>query len=448
MNSLNRAQFNVAVVGAGPAGLFAARELAENGVHVVLLNRDIKPGGLAEYGIYPTKLRMKEGLRSQFRQVLARPDVEYFGNVVFGEAGDLRLDDLRALGFHAVLIAVGAQGTKWLGLPGESLSGVYHAKDIVYHYNLLPPFSESTYQIGKHVAVVGAGNVMMDVVHWLAEDRQVDTVIAVARRGPAEVKFDKKELEIVVNYIDQQALDEELQRVAPNLQRIGQDPAAFQAMIRDVAAKGLPRLSATRFLLQFLRSPLAIVGDQNGRVVGLEVEENVLEVDEDGATRARGTGVKTVIDVDTVIFAIGDLVDAGLGLAMERGEYAKSPYPRYPVDGASFEAYDPATGRSIDDVFLAGWARKPSTGLVGVARKDGVNAARAVLQYLQTQRPSNEDVAGRLSDRLRQLSKPVVNKAALMRLEELERARAQELHLECFKFATNQQMLEALAVVK
>ena len=273
MNSINRAQFNVAVVGAGPAGLFAARELAENGVRVVLLNRDIKPGGLAEYGIYPTKHRMKEGLRNQFRQVMARPDVDYFGNVTIGDAGDLRLDDLRALGFHAILIAVGAQGTKWLGLPGESLTGVYHAKDIVYHYNLLPPFSESTYQIGKHVVVVGAGNVMMDIVHWLVEDRQVESVISLARRGPADVKFDKKELEIVVNYIDQQALDEELRRVAPILAKIGQDSAAFQAMIRDVAAKGLPRLSGSRFLLQFLRSPLGMLGDQAGRVVGLEVED-------------------------------------------------------------------------------------------------------------------------------------------------------------------------------
>ncbi|HZW04927.1 MAG TPA: NAD(P)-binding protein, partial [Anaerolineaceae bacterium] len=89
----------VAVIGAGPAGLFAARELASNGVQVVLFNRDIKPGGLAEYGIYPSKLKMKEGLRNQFRQILSLPLVRYYGNVLVGEEGDLRLDDLRALGF-------------------------------------------------------------------------------------------------------------------------------------------------------------------------------------------------------------------------------------------------------------------------------------------------------------------------------------------------------------
>jgi ferredoxin--NADP+ reductase len=132
----------VVVVGAGPAGLFAARELANNGVQVVLLNRDIKPGGLAEYGIYPDKLKMKEGLRAQFRQILALPNVDYFGNVLIGENADVTIEDLRSFGFQAILVTAGAQGTKWLGIPGENLTGVYHAKDLVYAYNQLPPFFE------------------------------------------------------------------------------------------------------------------------------------------------------------------------------------------------------------------------------------------------------------------------------------------------------------------
>ena len=126
-------QFSVAVVGAGPAGLFGARELANQGIRVALFNRDIKPGGLAEYGIYPNKHTMKNGLRKQFRQVLDIPNLDYYGNVTVGEEGDLSLDDLRGLGFQAILVTAGAQGTKWLGLPGEDLVGVYHAKDVVYH---------------------------------------------------------------------------------------------------------------------------------------------------------------------------------------------------------------------------------------------------------------------------------------------------------------------------
>jgi len=133
-------QPSVAVIGAGPAGLFAARLLAAEGVHVTLINRDIKPGGLAEYGIYFTKHKMKDGLRKQFRQILQEPDIEYFGNLSVGNEADLTLDELRAAGFQALLVTAGAQGTKWLGMPGEELArGVYHAKDLVYHYNKLPP---------------------------------------------------------------------------------------------------------------------------------------------------------------------------------------------------------------------------------------------------------------------------------------------------------------------
>jgi ferredoxin--NADP+ reductase len=84
----------VAVIGAGPAGLFGARELANHGKQVVLFNRDIKPGGLAEYGIYPGKLKMKQGLCNQFRQILSCDQITYYGNVIIGKNADFRLDEL------------------------------------------------------------------------------------------------------------------------------------------------------------------------------------------------------------------------------------------------------------------------------------------------------------------------------------------------------------------
>jgi hypothetical protein len=83
-NGSNPALKNVAVIGAGPAGLFAARTLADAGVHVVLLNRDVKPGGLAEYGIYHDKETMKAGLRKQFRKIMEEPLISYFGNITIG----------------------------------------------------------------------------------------------------------------------------------------------------------------------------------------------------------------------------------------------------------------------------------------------------------------------------------------------------------------------------
>ena len=106
-------QYFVAVIGAGPAGLFGARELANLGARVALFNRDIKPGGLAEYGIYPNKYTMKGGLRKQFRQIMDNPNLDYYGNVTVGSQGDLSLDDLRALGFQAITRSTAWDFSAW-----------------------------------------------------------------------------------------------------------------------------------------------------------------------------------------------------------------------------------------------------------------------------------------------------------------------------------------------
>ena len=435
--------FYVAVIGAGPAGMFAARELARNGVKVVIFNRDIKPGGLAEYGIYPDKFAMKEGLRTQFRQVLETPGLSYYGNISVGMKADLSLDDLRGLGFQAILVTVGAQGTKWLGLPGEQLGGVYHAKDLVYHYNQLPPYSQKKFQFGKRVAVVGAGNVMLDITRFVIQRVKADEVIAVVRRGPAEVKFDKKEMEYVVRNLDQRALDEEIARVTPQMTAIGQDPEAARAQILEALPKALPSSSTTRFRFEFLASPIQILGTE--MVSGLEVEDNSLVL-KDGEVKARGTGNKRLLNVDSVVFAIGDKVDESIGLPTTWNEFAKNPEPRFPVDGISYETYDPALARVIPDVFVAGWSRQASTGLVGYARKDGTNGSRAVLDYLKSLGTITPDDAA-LRARMKKVGKPIVTQGDVRKLVEIEAEVAHRRGLQFFKFGTNEEMLEKIMSV-
>lgn len=429
-------QYFVAIVGAGPAGLFGARELANAGARVVLFNRDIKPGGLAEYGIYPTKHTMKNGLRKQFRGVLDHPNVDYYGNVTVGAQGDLSLDDLRALGFQAILVTAGAQGTKWLGLPGEQFTGVYHAKDVVYFYNKLPPFAQKPYRFGKRCAIVGAGNVMMDIARYLMNVQKAEEVIAVVRRGPAEVKFDKKEMEHVIANLDLAALDAEIARVMPIMQSIGQDPAAAKEKILEAQPHAEAKTSETRFRFEFLASPTQMFGDADGYLTQLELEDNTLTL-KDGATKARGTGVKRLLDVETVIFAIGDKVDESFGLPVEWNEFVKNPNPRFPIDGISFES-------TFEDVFVGGWSRKASDGLVGYARKDGTNASKAVWQYLrQTLSPSAADTDA-VADKVHGLDKPVVTKEDIKRLEAVEAEEAQKRGLEEFKFDNNEEMLDAM----
>ena len=431
-------QFYVAVVGAGPAGLFGARELSNLGARVVLFNRDLKPGGLAEYGIYPNKHTMKNGLRKQFKQVLEVPNLTYYGNVSVGEKGDLKLEDLRALGFQAILVTAGAQGTKWLGLPGEDLRGVYHAKDVVYFYNKLPPFSQQSFRFGKRCAVIGAGNVMLDIVHFLSREEKVDEVTAVVRRGPAEVKFDKKEMEYVIDNLDVADLDQEIQRVAPVMRAVDQDPEAAKAAILEALPKALPKVSDTKFCFEFLASPVQMLGDADGNLTQVEIEDNIL-VKTNGDTKAKGTSNKRRLDVETVIFAIGDKVDESFGLPTEWSEFVKSPTPRFPIDGNSYES-------PMEDVFVGGWSRKASSGLVGLARKDGTNAARVVWQYLQqTKQPIEPDLEA-LSARLKSLGKPLVLKEHLKKLEETELAQAKQQGLEAFKFASNEEMLKVMGL--
>jgi len=436
----------VVVIGAGPAGLFAARYLALGGVEVILLNRDIKAGGLAEYGIYYDKFKMKDGLRKQFRQIMAIPEIHYYGNVTVGEHGDISLDEVRRLGAQAILVTVGAQGTKWLGLPGEELQGVYHAKDLVYHYNKLPPFSTEDFRIGKRVALIGVGNVMMDIAHWMIRDLKVDEVIAVARRGPAEVKFTKKEMETVGANLDVSALDAELARVRPIVEEIGQDIQSARDYILAALPKALEPISETRFLFYFLVSPTRILGNEKNEVCGLEVEDNKL-VPSNGDTKARGLGTKHVLDVDTVIFCIGDRVDETFGLPVQWNAFIKNPEPRFPVGGNSYEAFDPQTNKPLENVFVAGWSREASSGLVGVARKDGENGAAAVLEYVKNL-PSNVEPGtslAQLDDLLKRSGNRVIRKEDVAHLEAFEAAEAKRMGLEEYKMKTNEEMLAAIA---
>jgi ferredoxin--NADP+ reductase len=438
----------VAIIGAGPAGLFAARELANQGCYVVLFNRDIKPGGLAEYGIYPEKYRMKAGLRKQFRMILDQENIDYYGNLVIGRSGDLRLDDLRRMGFQAILTTAGAQGTKWLGLPGEDLAGVYHAKDIVYHYNRLPPFSQHEYPIGKRVAIIGVGNVMMDIARYLITELHVDEITALARRGPGEIKFDRGEIMEIIANLDLPAFKAEVDGNEKLMLELGQDPDEIRRFVVSVLPKAKPTGSDTHFCIRFLLSPKRMLGDENGCVCGLEVEHNTL-VAENGRIHARSLGTTEVLDVDTVIFAIGDVVDENIGLPVSEHLFCKDASPRFPIDGISYEVFDPETCQPIPDLFVAGWSREASRGLVGVARRDGTNAATAILQYMEGLPAVDlEKTRTALDGRLSALPKSVIDKADLDRLADIERQEAERLGVEEFKYASNEEMLAVLEKAK
>jgi len=170
------------------------------------------------------------------------------------------------------------------------------------------------------------------------------------------------------------------------------------------------------------------------------LEDNIL-VEKDGDTKAKGTGNKRRLDVETIVFAIGDKVDDTFGLPVEWNEFVKNENPRFPIEGNSFET-------PFEDVFVGGWSRKASSGLVGYARKDGTNASKAVWQYLrQTKQPTEANVEA-VAAKVKSLNKPVVVKDNVKKLEAVEQAEAQKRGLEAFKFDTNEEMLQAMGLME
>ncbi len=377
----------VAVIGAGPAGLYAAQALAKAGAEVVLFNRDIKPGGLAEYGIFPDKYKMRLGLMNQFNRILNHPNVHYLGNISIGQQGDLKLDQLRRVGFQAFMVTIGAQKNNWLGLPGEDLEGVYQANDIVFHYTQHPEMADWHPSLGKQVGIIGMGNVMLDIVHYLKQQKELRNVTAFARRGPTEVKFDKQTLEPVASCLDLPEIRAAVDEAIPHTNKVGGDVEEFYDLLAQAREKAEECDSGIDFGLKFLRSPRRIVGDDQGRVMAVVFEINQL-VREGDRVKSVGTGQLETVPLDTVIFSIGSRVNDRFGLPVAHGHFVTTPDPRYPVDGISFEVYNPDLCIECDDIFVSGWARVPGEGIVGLARKDAERGAKAVLAYLDTLPPS------------------------------------------------------------
>jgi ferredoxin--NADP+ reductase len=435
---------SIIVAGAGPAGMAVAAALGKVGHEIIILNRDIKFGGLAEYGIFPSKLKLRGGLRKQYWELLEQPHVHYFGNVCIGKGKDLTVDDVRALGASAVVFAIGAQGTKAIGVEGDSAKGVFHAKDVVYHFNRLPGFGDRPFDMGKHVAVIGAGDVMVDIAHWLTRYKKVERVTAIVRRGPAERKYNPKEIRAVCSNMDLDGIKKEFDRIKDRLVAVGQTPDDILKGLLDEFTKCEPSVSQTKMGFRFLASPKRILVDNNNRVRALEMEDNKLEPKGED-TAAVGLKQFYEFPCDSVVFAVGDKVDETVGLPYKGGVFVTNPNKTgNDPDDALFQAYEETSGKIVDGVFLAGWARKASEGLVGVAKRDGDWCAEVVLRYLGTKPAghSAKAVLDKLHALLKERKSRPVDAKGLRALETAEKAHKGAT--DCigeFKYVTNQEML-------
>jgi len=389
----------VAVIGSGPAGLYTAEALIKQAaalpqpasVRVEVLDRLPTPYGLVRYGVAPDHKSIKS-IAEYLRKVLEHPDVAFLGGVHLGE--DVTRDDLLA-SYDAVVYATGAMRDRHLGIPGEDLPGSYAATDFVNWYCGHPDIDMEAFTLdAESVAVIGVGNVAVDVARILARDpaelRETDVpqpvlealmaskvreVYMIGRRGPAQAKFTTKELrelgELSGVDITVPAAEADLDAFDPTgasaeLAVSDRHVRGNYKVISDWAARepaGQPRRLTVRFWLR----PVEIQGDQ--RVQRLVLERTRL--DESGAFT--GTGELETLEVSMVLRSVG---------------YQSVPLPGVPFDEKAAVVPNVegrvigADGAPLPGEYVAGWLKRGPTGVIGTNKSDAAQTVRSLLADL------------------------------------------------------------------
>jgi len=267
----------------------------------------------------------------------------------------------------------------------------------------------------------------------------------VARRGPIEKAYDDSEFEVIEQYLDNADMKQEIARIAPQLTAVGQN---VDEITQKFVKQGEPA-EGRRLTFRYLCSPNKVIANEQGRVIGLDAEENEMIL-QDGKTVAKGTGKNRRIDVDCVIYAIGDQVDASLGLPFSRGAFVTNP-EKLPGDPnpAAYQPYDPSTKQILDGIFVAGWSRNASVGLVGVAKQDAERGMKVVNSYLGAKEGLSasemEERIEALLETLKQKSAEFVTKEDVELLEGAEQEQARARKTWDFKYTSDAKMLEVIA---
>ncbi|NHC14177.1 FAD-dependent oxidoreductase [Motilibacter deserti] len=375
----------VAVVGSGPAGVYAAGALAEHHEAVDVFDRLPCPFGLVRYGVAPDHEKIRS-ITSTLHRVFEQPNVRFLGNVEVGR--DVTVEELHAH-YDAVLVACGSALGRRLGVPGEDLPGSFSATDFVAWYCGHPDAMVDRFTLeARSVVVVGLGNVALDVARLLAKDidalrqtdmpdhvlrvladSKVEEVSIVGRRGPAQARFSTKELrelgdiagaDVIVDPADLE-LDE------GSAAAVGADPTLRRNLdvLRGWAERppaGRPR----RVHLRFFQRPDAVLGE--GQVSGVQLERNVL----DGSGGVRGTGQLSVVDAQLVLCSVGYRGLAIPGLPFdERDGVIPNAGGRVLRDGV------PVPGE-----YVAGWIKRGPTGVIGTNKHDAHETVAALLEDL------------------------------------------------------------------
>jgi ferredoxin--NADP+ reductase len=393
----------VAVVGSGPAGLYTAEALVKQAaalpspvrVSVDVLDRLPTPYGLVRYGVAPDHKSIKS-VANYLRRVLESPDVAFLGGVRFGE--DVTREDLLGA-YDAVVYATGAMRDRRLGIPGEDLAGSYAATDFVNWYCGHPDMAMDAFTVdAESVAVIGVGNVAVDVARILARDAaelaetdvpepvlaalrssKVREVHMIGRRGPAQAKFTTKELRELG----------ELSGVSVSVDPAEMDLATFDASGESAALAESDRrvrgnLVAMRQWLSAAPGPL-----EPGRKLRLRFWLRPVEILQSSSGTVRGVCLeRTHLTPDGVFEGTGEFQTLDAQLVLRSVGYQSVPLNGVPFDPRSCTVPN-ADGRVLDaegaplpGEYVVGWLKRGPTGVIGTNKADAAQTVRALLADL------------------------------------------------------------------
>ena len=377
----------IAVVGAGPAGMYAADILTSNDPDacVDIFDRLPTPYGLIRYGVAPDHPRIKQIIVALHR-VMENERIRFIGNVHVGV--DVKVDELRQF-YDGIIFATGAERDRSLGIPGEELRGSYGAAEFVSFYDSHPDRNQ-TWDLTKaaSVAVIGVGNVGLDVARMLARtadellytdipphvlqvlaNSAVTDIHLFARRGPAQAKFTPVELRELDHSPHVQVL------VAPEGMEFDDASQASLSrskslrMVVDVLSEWAmrdPEPGPRRTIhIHFLENPMEILGE-DGTVVGLRTERQELT----GDGTVRGTGQFTDWDVQAVYRAVGYRSEAVEDLPFDHRHLV------LPNDGGRVLDLD---GQPLPGVYATGWVKRGPVGLIGHTKSDAAETVGNLL---------------------------------------------------------------------
>jgi ferredoxin--NADP+ reductase len=452
----------VAIVGAGPTGFYVADHLLRSSTVVVevdMFDRLPTPYGLVRLGVAPDHQKIKF-VTNAFDKVAASPRFRFYGVVDFGK--DVTLADLKAH-YHQIVYCTGAQTDRRMGIPGEDLAGSHPATEFVAWYNGHPEYRDCAFDLSQEsVAVVGVGNVAVDVVRILCRTPEelaatdiadyalealrksrVKEVYLLGRRGPAQAAFTNPEIRELGELPDADITADPQEVELDPLSRAAVERSQDRATLKKVEilreyARRPPTGKSRQLILRFLVSPVELIGDDAGRVAAMRLVRNELYATSTGALQPRATDRFEKLPVGLVFRSVG---------------YRGVPLPGVPFNESwgvilndKGRVLDPDTKQPIVGEYAAGWIKRGPTGVIGTNKPDAAETVECMFEDLTlgtVVEPAHPETAA-AEALVRQRQPRFFSYADWLKLDEIEVARGRAQGRPRAKFTSAEEMLAAL----